>query len=131
LTTPDHGRDHCCYFNQHQGRREPGYHVWQGMQAADKQSDRIGMLLDLDRGSMTVYKNSERLGVMQAGASHLCVLSGEYVWAVVLEKDRLASTAISRRVRVLSPRTRRNPQRQKSWRKLKCGFRNGASMESV
>ena len=59
------------------------------MQAADKQSDRIGMLLDLDRGSMTVYKNGERLGVMQAGASHLCVLSGEYVWAVVLKKGPL------------------------------------------
>jgi hypothetical protein len=28
--------------------------------------DRIGLLLDLDQGSMTVYKNDERLGVMRA-----------------------------------------------------------------
>ena len=34
------------------------------------------MLLDLDQGSMTVYKNDERLGVMATG------LSGDYCWAV-------------------------------------------------
>ena len=37
-----------------------------------------GLLLDLDQGSMTVYKNDERLGVMATG------LSGEYCWAVSL-----------------------------------------------
>jgi hypothetical protein len=36
------------------------------------------MLLDLDQGTMTVYKNDERLGVMATG------LSGEYSWAVSL-----------------------------------------------
>eukprot|EP01046_Picozoa_sp_COSAG06_P012757 COSAG06_NODE_759_length_12508_cov_9.809171_2_plen_55_part_00 len=36
------------------------------------------MLLDLDQGTMTVYKNNERLGVMATG------LSGEYSWAVTL-----------------------------------------------
>ena len=36
------------------------------------------MLLDLDQGTMTVYKNDERLGVMATG------LSGEYSWAVAL-----------------------------------------------
>ena len=30
-----------------------------------KTGDRIGMLLDLDQGSMTVWKNDVRLGVMQ------------------------------------------------------------------
>ena len=39
--------------------------------------DRIGLLLDLDEGSMTVYKNDERLGVMVPRG-----LSGEYCWAV-------------------------------------------------
>jgi hypothetical protein len=47
------------------------------MQGA-RQGDRIGMLLDLDQGTMTVYKNDERLGVMSTG------LSGEYSWAVAL-----------------------------------------------
>ena len=41
------------------------------MQDALKEGDR-----DLDQGSMTVYKNDERLGVMATG------LSGEYCWAV-------------------------------------------------
>ena len=36
------------------------------------------MLLDLDQGSMTVYKNDERLGLMATG------LSGEYSWAAEL-----------------------------------------------
>ena len=41
---------------------------------------RVGLLLDLDQGTMTVYqgKNDERLGVMATG------LSGEYSWAVSL-----------------------------------------------
>ena len=36
--------------------------------------------LDLDAGSMTVYKNDERLGVMQESG-----LTGEYVWAAQFE----------------------------------------------
>ena len=55
----------------------PGNHEWEGMQSA-RMGDRVGLLLDLDQGSMTVYKNGERLGVMVSG------LSGEYCWAVVL-----------------------------------------------
>ena len=39
---------------------------------------RIGMLLDFESGSMTVFRNDERLGVMATG------LSGEYSWAVAL-----------------------------------------------
>ena len=46
------------------------------MQSARKQGDRIGMLLDLDQGSMTVWKNGEQLGVMQAEG-----LSGPLCWA--------------------------------------------------
>jgi hypothetical protein len=42
------------------------------------EGDRVGLLLDLDQGSMTVYKNDERLGVMATS------LSGEYSWAVTL-----------------------------------------------
>ena len=56
----------------------PDGHDWEGMQNATKEGDRIGMLLDLDQGSMTVYKNDERLGVMATG------LSGEYSWAAAM-----------------------------------------------
>ena len=47
------------------------------MQAVHEQGDRIGMLLDLDQGSMTVWKNDEKLGVIQVEG-----LSGEFCWAV-------------------------------------------------
>jgi hypothetical protein len=43
------------------------------------EGDRIGLLLDLEQGSMTVYKNDQRLGVMVP--SGLC---GEFCWAVEL-----------------------------------------------
>ena len=44
-----------------------------------EQDDRIGMLLDLDQGSMTVWKNNVKLGVMWAEG-----LSGPLCWAVTL-----------------------------------------------
>ena len=68
---------HCFYCRYtYTGTRQPGYSNWEGRQHAIAHGDRIGMLLDLDQGSMTVYKNDERLGVMATG------LSGEYSWAV-------------------------------------------------
>jgi len=39
-----------------------------------KSGDKIGLLLDLDSGTLTVYKNEQRLGMMKDG------LSGEYCW---------------------------------------------------
>ena len=47
------------------------------MQGATEQGDHIGVLLDLDQGSMTVWKNDEKLGVMVAEG-----LCGTYCWAV-------------------------------------------------
>ena len=49
------------------------------MQTASEQGDRIGMLLDLDQGSMSIWKNGERLGVMQAEG-----LTAPFCWAVSL-----------------------------------------------
>ena len=50
----------------------------EGRQTADE-GERIGMLLDLNQGSMAVWKNDENLGVMQAQG-----LSGDICWAVSL-----------------------------------------------
>jgi hypothetical protein len=69
-----------CFYNAYNGERYPGDSDWEGMQAA-KQGDRIGLLLDLDAGSLTVYKNDERLGVMQE--TGLTDAAG-YRWAVSL-----------------------------------------------
>ena len=62
-----------------------GLHDWEGMQDVNEQGDRIGLLLDLDQGSMTVWKNDVKLGVMVAEG-----LSGPYCWAAELcnEGDR-------------------------------------------
>jgi hypothetical protein len=54
-------------------------HEWEGMQSAQP-GDRIGLLLDLDQRTMTVYKNDERLGVMMGPSG----LSGAYCWAARL-----------------------------------------------
>ena len=39
------------------GYRYPGQHYWEGRQGADEHGDRIGILLDLDQGCTTVWKN--------------------------------------------------------------------------
>ena len=46
---------HCFYYTTG-GVRCPGFSDWEGRQGAMEQGDRIGMLLDLDQGSMTVWK---------------------------------------------------------------------------
>ena len=48
---------------------------WEGMEAS-RSGDTVGMLLNLDEGTLAVYKNNHRLGVMKDG------LSGSYCWYV-------------------------------------------------
>ena len=48
---------------------------WQGREGFER-NDVAGMLLDLDEGALTVYKNGRRLGQMKSG------LAGEYCWGV-------------------------------------------------
>ena len=67
-----------CFYSTSAGNHSPGQPLWQGMQPANDEGDRIGLLLDLDQGTMTVYKNDERLGVMATG------LGGEYSRAAEL-----------------------------------------------
>ena len=55
------GHRHCFYYT-YDGFRRPSYIDWEGRQGAVEQGDRIGMLLDLDQGSTTVWKNNVRLG---------------------------------------------------------------------
>ena len=54
---------------------------WEGIEACQS-GDTIGMLLNLDEGTLTAYRNNRRLGVVKDG------LSGSYCWYVsVLEGD--------------------------------------------
>eukprot|EP01046_Picozoa_sp_COSAG06_P054732 COSAG06_NODE_9840_length_1806_cov_1.974810_1_plen_505_part_10 len=70
-----------CFYRTYGGDRHPGGSNWEGIQGA-KEADRIDLLLDLGVGSMTVFKNGERLGVMQK--SGLGGAGVEYRWAVAL-----------------------------------------------
>ena len=51
--------------------------VWGGMETCET-GDTVGMLLNLVEGTLTVYKNNRRLGVMKSG------LSGPYCWYATL-----------------------------------------------
>ena len=76
-----HAQDgHCMYISLTGKHQDHGstWRAWDGMQGATD-GDRIGMLLDLDQGSMTLYKNGDLLGRMVAGG-----LSGEYCWAATM-----------------------------------------------
>lgn len=68
-----------CFFDTTDGGAYPYDIGWSGMEQANE-GDRIGMLLDLDQGgTMTVYKNGRRLGVMVEKG-----LAGKYCWAASL-----------------------------------------------
>ena len=47
---------------------------WEGKERTHDTSFKIGMVLDLDEGTLGVFKNDRRLGTMK---THL---SGEYCW---------------------------------------------------
>ena len=63
-------RDGLCYWSNWYDSDEE---QWEGAESLSENGT-IGLLLDLDEGSMTVYKNKRRLGVIMRG------LSGEYCW---------------------------------------------------
>ena len=55
---------------------EDNYNIqsWDGMEDFSGSTCKIGMLLDLDEGTLSVYKNDRRLGVMKRE------LAGQYCW---------------------------------------------------
>ena len=69
-----------CFFSARAGLCYPGGQRWKGMDGVPSaDGDRIGLLLDLTKGRLTVFKNEIRLGVMCSGKGRL---TGEYCWAV-------------------------------------------------
>ena len=75
---------HCCTYFCDNGQcdwtdwsiRET-FPEWQGHEGLGE-SGKIGLLLDLDEGTLSVFKNGRRLGVMKDG------LEGEYCWFVIV-----------------------------------------------
>jgi hypothetical protein len=75
---PVFGSAGSCFYNSANGARCPGNSDWLGRQRA-RGGDRIGLLLDLDRGSMTAFKNSRMIGVLQESG-----LRGPLCWAAAV-----------------------------------------------
>ena len=67
-----------CFYGGGDGRCWPEGAHWPGRQAG-KEGDRIGMELNVDERTMTLYKNGLRLGVMKTD------LKGpEFCWAIAI-----------------------------------------------
>ena len=73
-----------CCFSHDWGEGASVREAWDGMEGSPPTvempfpSYTIGMLLDLDEGTLSVYKNGRKLGVMKRG------LAGHYCWVVSL-----------------------------------------------
>jgi hypothetical protein len=68
-----------CLYRTDDGSCLPHHVKWEGMQPAFEPGECIGMLLDLDQGSMSVWKDGKKLGIMQAEG-----LRGPLCWAVTM-----------------------------------------------
>ena len=74
------GGDGCCL--SHDWESEFSEQNWEGMESLSPPY-KIGMLLDLDEGTLSVYKNERKLGVMKRG------LAGHYCWVVSLHTGQV------------------------------------------
>jgi hypothetical protein len=76
-----HEQGHHVFYHTGSGQRflgkRKGKRKWPGMARAAGEGDCIGLMLDFDEGSVTVFKNNVQLGVMVASGLH-----GDYCWAV-------------------------------------------------
>ena len=111
---PSDATDHCFYWTL-DGTHMPDHFNWEGMQDVMEQGDRIGMLLDIDQGSMTVWKNGEKLGVMVAEG-----LSGPLCWAVLLFGEDHSSARIESATAPASP-TEEELAAAKAWQVAHLG----------
>ena len=79
-----HSNVHCCSYYCGSGdcfwtdwdNERSSSSNWPGREGFWAESGTVGLLLDLNEGTLSVFKNGRRLGVMKNG------LGGEYVWFV-------------------------------------------------
>ncbi|EJK63967.1 hypothetical protein THAOC_15348 [Thalassiosira oceanica] len=74
------------WANSQEEEDESFVESWEGMESC-MTGDTVGMLFNLDEGTLSVYKNNRRLGIMKDG------LLGPYCWYVVVA-DRIDAVAI-------------------------------------
>ena len=85
---------HCCTYRCGNGQchwtdwsNKERISDWQGHEGLGGTSGTVGLLLDLDEGTLSVLMNGRRLGVMKDG------LGGEYVWFVSVYSPCIISMA--------------------------------------
>ena len=88
------GNIHCCLYNADNGYvnfsdwssmdRGRSYEhsgiSWEGSESMSF-DDEVGLLLELDEGTLSVYKNGRKLGVMKRG------LAGPYCWVATVQNE--------------------------------------------
>ena len=73
------GHGGSCWWSSGEGTCNYGDRTWSGIQGMGVlDTCTVGLLLDLEAGTLTVYKDTHCLGVMKRG------LTGEYCWMVTL-----------------------------------------------
>ena len=87
---------HCCTYYCYNGRcswtdwnNDPNHSHLQWHEELEE-SGTIGLLLDLNEGTLSVFKNGRRLGVMKDG------LNGEYCWFVTARSACMISMSKGR-----------------------------------
>ena len=92
-------REHCFYYTN-TGYRHPGQRRWSGLKNAIE-GDRIGMVLDLEAGTLAVLKNDVPLGYLvepisqDLASSHISAgINGKkgYCWSVSMNEYLLRGT---------------------------------------
>ena len=63
---------------------------WKGQEQIRASSFKVGLILDLDEGTLDVYTNDRHLGTMKSG------LVGEYCWTITLISKKEVSVSIGR-----------------------------------
>ena len=114
---------HACDFNCHDGGmtwtdwdgvNQQEVVDWDGAEGCET-GDTVGMLLNLNEGTLTVYNNNRRLGVMKDG------LSGPYCWCVSLFMKNAAIIDTVSIERGTLPNLDDDPIAHSYWRQLLCG----------
>lgn len=87
---PQDEPEHCFFYALNGARYPGGSQEWVGVRGLDGRCGRVGLMIDLDVGSMTAYINGHCAGLLVVGEQHVerrdrerrRVLQGEYCWAV-------------------------------------------------
>ncbi|EJK53384.1 hypothetical protein THAOC_27196 [Thalassiosira oceanica] len=97
-TTKWGGNVHFCYFCRNTGQcyysnweGYPQISFWEGVDEYDMRIHKLGLLLDLDSGTLSVYQNGQKVGTLKDG------LAGVYCWiASFVVSGKMRSASIKR-----------------------------------